>query len=74
MHHGILKGLLLAVTRIFRCAGGLFTGGEDPVPEKFSYGYITGAYRSFWATSKTDDGSSKTDGSRINDGTEPQDS
>ena len=74
MQHGVLKGLLLAVTRIFRCAGGLFTGGEDPVPENFSFGYITGAYRSFWARSKPDDGNGKTDSSRINDGTEPQDS
>lgn len=61
MQHGVLKGFVLAVTRIFRCAGGLFTGGEDPVPEKFSFGYVTGAYRTFWARSKSDDSSGKTD-------------
>lgn len=53
MRHGVFKGLLLAVTRVFRCAGGLFTGGRDPVPAKFSFDYIGGAYRQFWARSKT---------------------
>ncbi len=52
MQHGVLKGLILALTRIFRCAGGLFTGGRDPVPEKFSFDYIGGAYKQFWARSK----------------------
>jgi hypothetical protein len=74
MRHGVLKGLVLAVTRIFRCAGGLFTGGQDPVPEKFSFGYITGAYRSFWARSKPKDSGSKTDACGDNDGTGPQQS
>ncbi len=47
MKHGIFKGTALGITRIFRCAGGLFTGGEDPVPEIFSFRYITGAYKEF---------------------------
>ena len=52
MQHGVLKGLILAITRIFRCAGGLYTGGRDPVPEEFSFDYIGGAYKRFWARSK----------------------
>jgi|SRR6056297_1435410 len=56
MRHGVFKGLLLAVARIFRCAGGLFTGGPDPVPDKFSFKYISGAYRRFWAPSRKTNG------------------
>ncbi len=52
MRHGVLKGLILAITRVFRCAGGLYTGGRDPVPEKFSFEYIGGAYKRYWARSK----------------------
>jgi hypothetical protein len=48
LSHGLFRGLLLAITRIFRCAGGLYTGGEDPVPVHFSFRYIGGAYRQFW--------------------------
>ncbi|MCF7929715.1 MAG: membrane protein insertion efficiency factor YidD [Spirochaetales bacterium] len=47
MKHGIFKGLLLALTRISRCTGGFFTGGEDPVPEQFSFHYIRDSYRRF---------------------------
>ena len=45
--HGIIKGGLLAITRIFRCVGGFFTGGEDPVPSKFSFEYIGNSYHRF---------------------------
>jgi uncharacterized protein len=45
--HGILGGGILAVTRISRCAGGLFTGGDDPVPERFSFHDIGVKYRKF---------------------------
>ena len=48
LRHGLVKGLLLAVTRILRCAGGLYTGGDDPVPSQFSFTYIGEAYRRFW--------------------------
>ena len=48
MNHGILKGFILSVTRILRCTGILFSGGEDPVPEKFTFKYISRTYRSFW--------------------------
>ncbi len=47
LKHGILKGTLLAGSRIGRCAGGLFTGGEDPVPEEFSFREIGAKYRKF---------------------------
>ncbi|MFO7849828.1 MAG: membrane protein insertion efficiency factor YidD, partial [Spirochaetia bacterium] len=49
MRHGVIKGLILGITRIFRCAGGLFTGGEDPVPERFSFRDIGGKYKEFYA-------------------------
>ena len=55
MRHGVIKGFILGITRIFRCAGGLFTGGEDPLPERFSFRDIGRKYREFWARkSKTD--------------------
>ncbi len=47
LDHGIFKGLVLAITRISRCAGGLFTGGHDPVPEQFSFRSIGRKYREF---------------------------
>lgn len=47
LKHGILKGSILSATRISRCAGGLFTGGEDPVPEQFSFREIGSNYRRF---------------------------
>lgn len=49
MQHGVVKGFILGTTRIFRCAGGLFIGGKDPVPEEFSFRYIGESYRKFWA-------------------------
>jgi hypothetical protein len=53
--HGLLKGFTLAITRIFRCAGGLYTGGEDPVPETFSFASIADRYRKFWRGGKKKD-------------------
>jgi hypothetical protein len=47
LKHGVLRGGILAVTRIFRCAGGLFTGGDDPVPEEFSFRYISSSWSKF---------------------------
>jgi len=47
MKHGVLRGTVLAITRIGRCAGGLFTGGVDPVPDSFSFRGIGGDYRRF---------------------------
>ena|GEM_PF-326160 len=42
--HGVIKGLILAVTRITRCHG-LYEGGNDPVPERFSWKHIREKYR-----------------------------
>jgi putative membrane protein insertion efficiency factor len=50
MKHGVLRGMLMSVTRILRCAGGLFEGGLDPVPEVFSFRQIGNDYRRFWRT------------------------
>lgn len=47
LKHGVFRGGILAVTRIFRCTGGFFTGGEDPVPEEFSFRYISDSYGKF---------------------------
>lgn len=47
MKHGFFKGFLLGVTRIGRCIGGLFIGGDDPVPEKFSFKEIKRGYKIF---------------------------
>ena len=52
LKHGVLKGTALGLGRIFRCAGGLYTGGEDPVPEKFSFSYLFGSYKRFWRRRK----------------------
>ena len=47
LRHGVLKGLVLAVTRVTRCAPGLFEGGADPVPERFSRAVVAEGYRAF---------------------------
>ncbi|MCK4906958.1 MAG: membrane protein insertion efficiency factor YidD [Spirochaetes bacterium] len=48
LKHGIIKGSILAITRILRCIGLFFSGGYDPVPEKFSFKYIFRSYKEFW--------------------------
>jgi 6-phosphogluconolactonase len=47
MMHGGLRGLVLALARIGRCVGGWFTGGDDPVPERFGIRAIADGYRRF---------------------------
>ena len=47
LRHGILCGGLAAAARILRCAGGLFEGGEDPVPERVTWSVLAGGYRRF---------------------------
>lgn len=44
--HGLL-GVIAGLLRILRCAGGLFTGGEDPVPQRLTADYLFGSYRRF---------------------------
>jgi len=43
--HGILKGAVLSLTRIGRCHGAFFSGGEDPVPDQFALSSIADDYR-----------------------------
>jgi uncharacterized protein len=45
--HGPFAGILLSLTRVARCTGGLFTGGHDPVPEHFSFRSISESYKKF---------------------------
>jgi len=47
LRHGF-AGLLLAGARLLRCVGGLYSGGEDPVPEEFSFSRMFEGYRKFW--------------------------
>lgn len=48
MTHGVFKGLLLGIFRLFRCVGGLYTGGLDPVPEHVTARYLFGSYHAFF--------------------------
>jgi putative membrane protein insertion efficiency factor len=45
---GFLKGFLLGTTRLFRCNSLFFIGGNDPVPELFSFHYVRQSYRDFY--------------------------
>ncbi|MFW6235013.1 MAG: membrane protein insertion efficiency factor YidD [Spirochaetota bacterium] len=45
--HGVWKGMLLGVSRIGRCQGLLFDGGDDPVPQVFSFRSIPESYSMF---------------------------
>lgn len=45
--HGLALGIILGIGRVTRCIGGVFVGGEDPVPEKFSFAEIGKNYRHF---------------------------
>jgi putative membrane protein insertion efficiency factor len=45
--HGLL-GAVAGLMRVFRCVGGLYSGGDDPVPERITVGYLFGSYRRFW--------------------------
>jgi uncharacterized protein len=47
LRHGLL-GALAGLMRLFRCVGGVYTGGDDPVPERITAGYLFGSYRRFW--------------------------
>jgi putative membrane protein insertion efficiency factor len=49
--HGI-RGLLAGILRLFRCVGGLYRGGEDPVPDELTAKYLFGSYRTFWNRKK----------------------
>lgn len=47
LKHGFFKGLAFGLARLFRCNGWFFTGGDDPVPEKFSWRAIRNGYGVF---------------------------
>jgi uncharacterized protein len=47
LRHGVLKGVVLAAARIGRCAGGLYIGGEDPVPDSVRWSRIRREYKGF---------------------------
>ena len=47
LKHGLL-GVILGIMRLLRCAGGLYTGGEDAVPDRVTCDYVFGSYRRFW--------------------------
>jgi uncharacterized protein len=51
LKHGA-PGALAGLLRILRCVGGLYTGGEDPVPERITAGYLFGSFRRFWRGGK----------------------
>lgn len=44
--HGVL-GAFAGILRLFRCIGGVFTGGEDPVPDRLTAAYLFGSFRRF---------------------------
>ncbi|TVQ39605.1 MAG: membrane protein insertion efficiency factor YidD [Spirochaetaceae bacterium] len=46
LHHGLFKGVLLALARVLRCSS-LFRGGSDPVPVRFSWSELRSGYRRF---------------------------
>jgi len=52
MKHGVLKGTILAITRISRCMGKFYKGGYDPVPEKFILLDVLNNYKKFWKNNK----------------------
>jgi hypothetical protein len=47
LRFGILPGTLMGITRIFRCNSAFFTGGDDPLPEKFTFRAIGEGYGKF---------------------------
>ncbi|TVQ24775.1 MAG: membrane protein insertion efficiency factor YidD [Spirochaetaceae bacterium] len=47
LHHGVVKGTILTLARIGRCQGLFFAGGDDPVPEVFTFRSIRDSYSMF---------------------------
>src|SRR5690554_5211536 len=52
--HGIFKGPILGLARIFRCHGSCFIGGSDPVPPRFSFEEVKKPYKIFRKVKKKD--------------------
>lgn len=53
LKHGLLKGAAIAFLRIGRCSGGLFHGGEDPVPNTVYWKSIFSEYSKRWLHRKS---------------------
>lgn len=47
MRFGVFKGFLLGIARLLRCNSWFFTGGDDAVPEAFSFKAVFLPYREF---------------------------
>jgi putative component of membrane protein insertase Oxa1/YidC/SpoIIIJ protein YidD len=47
MRFGIVKGLLLGLSRLIRCNGWFFRGGGDGVPQEFTWAAFTAPYSKF---------------------------
>lgn len=45
---GVLPGALLGLARLGRCVGSLYSGGQDPVPDAFSFRSMGQGYGRFW--------------------------
>jgi uncharacterized protein len=49
---GIFKGFALGLARLFRCNSLFFNGGNDPVPDTFSFKLIRKEYSTFFNKKK----------------------
>jgi uncharacterized protein len=45
--HGFFKGFFLGTARVFRCNGWFFSGGDDPVPDRFSWKDVREGFKKF---------------------------
>ena len=45
--YGIIRGVILGLTRIGRCHGTFFIGGDDPVPSHFNWKDLSNNYKKF---------------------------
>lgn len=52
LRFGVVLGIIMTLLRVLRCTGLLFTGGMDPVPEKFRLSAIFGPWARFWRWNK----------------------
>lgn len=48
LSHGVLRGLAISLLRVGRCAGGLYNGGTDSVPDTIEWKSIFLEYRTRW--------------------------
>lgn len=48
LRHGVVFGIILGSARLLRCNAWFFKGGEDPIPERFSFKAIWLGYKNFY--------------------------